>query len=131
MSRYDGRFPMNRARADHMIGSRQNMAIPKVGNTRMERQKDGSLEIRHHGNTIMTFHADGTRSYTTAGYSSQSTVDRLNAMTPPGVHFRIKDGSAIFEIQRKLNSYQYSAATYELFVDTDGTAAAREIGADR
>ena len=131
MSRYAGRFPMNRARADHMIGSRQNMAIPRVGNTRMERRKDGSLEITYHGNTIMTFHADGTRTYTTDGWGTASTHERLNAMTPPGVHFGMVDGTPSLVFRRTHFTFRYDSSVYELFVDTDGEASARKIGDDR
>lgn len=126
MSRYDGRFPMNRARADHMIGRRQNMAIPGVGNTRMERRKDGSLEITYRGNTIMTFHADGTRTYTTSGWGTNATHSRLNAMTPPGVRFTTVDGTSSLVITREHFTFSYDASVYDLFVDTEGTSFARK-----
>lgn len=78
MSRYSGRLPTTYDEAEAALLGKQVRTV--LNNTRASRQRDGSIEIQYHGNTIATFHADGTREFTTCGWNTVSTRERLNAM---------------------------------------------------
>jgi len=131
MSRYAGRFPSNRAYAEKALGSRHDIAVKGVNNTKLVRRRDGGIDVTYHGNTIATWHADGTRTLTTDGWGTASTHERLNAMTPPGVHFGTADHEPVMVIRRRYFEFRYNSYHYELVIDTDGEATAREIGEDR
>lgn len=127
MSRYAGRFPSNRAYAEKALGNRHDIAVKGVGNTKLVRRRDGGIDVTYHGNTIATFHADGTRTYTTAGYATTSTHERLNAMTPPGTGFRTEQRAGKVEIRRKFFTYQADSDVYLLHVATDGDVTLRRV----
>ncbi len=78
MSRYAGRLPTNYAEAEKALRGRQVRTV--VNNTRVSRRDEDTVEVQYHGNTIATFHADGRREFTTCGWNTSSTRERLNAM---------------------------------------------------
>jgi len=78
MSRYAGRLPTTYAEAETALRGRQVRTV--VNNTRVSRRDKDTLDVQYHGNTIATFHADGTREFTNCGWNTVSTRERLNAM---------------------------------------------------
>lgn len=85
MSRYSGRLPESYAAAEKALRGRHVRTI--VNNTRVSRVDDETIEVQYHGNTIATFHADGRRRFSSCGYATTSTHERLNAMLPASVGF--------------------------------------------
>lgn len=86
MSRYTGRLPTTYAEAEAYLRGGHVRTV--VNNTRISRQDEETIAVQFHGNTIATFRADGSRTYTTTGYATKSTHQRLNGMTPLGYRFR-------------------------------------------
>lgn len=78
MSRYRGRLPTDYSEAEKALRGRQVRTV--VNNTRVSRRDGETIEVQYHGNAIATFHADGTREFTTCGWNTVSTRERLNAM---------------------------------------------------
>ena len=86
MSRYSGRLPRTFAAAVKLSSGRQSRKL--ANNTYLTLGSNGEYEVTYHGNTIATFHQDGTIILTTCGYgAATSTNERLSAMAPEGTHF--------------------------------------------
>lgn len=118
MSRYHGRLPMTYEEAQKCLQGRKVRTV--VNNTRVALNEDLSIAVLYHGNTIATFYGDGSKVFTTCGYASTSTNDRLNAMVPPYVRFRVQDGGGVVEIRQPSGTERASTYHYELIHTRDG-----------
>lgn len=78
MSRYRDRLPQSYEEAVKALRGRHVRTV--LNNTRVSRKDDDTVEVQYHGNTIATFHADGRRVFTTCGWGTSSTRERLNGM---------------------------------------------------
>lgn len=114
MSRYAGRLPITYAEAEKALRGRQVRTV--VNNTRVSRRDEDIIDVQYHGNTIATFHADGRREFTTCGWGTTSTHDRLNAMTPRSIGFVRRDYAGHVQVD-------YSGDFETLYADTVRLAA--------
>jgi hypothetical protein len=60
-------------------------------NTTLYREQDGTLSIILHRTAIIRHLPDGTVCFTSGGYQTATTKDRLNRFAPKGLHFSQKD----------------------------------------
>lgn len=115
MSRYAGRLPTTYAEAEKALRGRQVRTI--VNNTRASRRDKDTVEVQYHGNTIATFHADGRREFTTCGWGTVSTHERLNAMVPYGVGFVRRDYAGQVQVRHEGEFVAVPADTVRLAAD--------------
>lgn len=85
MSRYRDRLPHSYEEAEKALRGRHVRTV--LNNTRVSRKHKGCIEVQYHQNTIATFYADGTMEFTTCGWATGSTHERLNAMVPADIAF--------------------------------------------
>ena len=115
MSRYAGRLPTTYAEAETMLRGKQVRTV--VNNTRVSRRDEETISVQYHGNTIATFHADGTREFTTCGWGTVSTHERLNAMVPYGVGFIRRDYMGHVQVKHEGEFVAVLADTVRLAAD--------------
>ena len=115
MSRYAGRLPTTYAEAEKALRGRQVRTV--VNNTRVSRRDEETISVQYHGNTIATFHADGTREFTTCGWGTVSTHERLNAMVPYGVGFIRRDYMGHVQVKHEGDFVAVLADTVRLAAD--------------
>ena len=115
MSRYAGRLPTDYAEAEKALRGRQVRTV--VNNTRVSRCDEDTVEVQYHGNTIATFHADGRREFTTCGWGTVSTHERLNAMTPRSIGFVRRDYAGHVQVQHEGDFEALYADTVRLAAD--------------
>lgn len=71
-----------------MLGKRSER---KILNNTILRDLGDRLVIAYHGNEIAGWTPDGMAQFTTTGWATATTHDRLNAMIPAGSRFFTKD----------------------------------------
>lgn len=94
MSRYLNRLPRTFDEAVAMLNGRDSRTV--LNNTRLilGRGVGGAptrVTLTYHGNVIAGWTEDGTAQFTTAGWGTATTRERLNAMIPHQAAFFQKD----------------------------------------
>lgn len=118
MSRYTGRLPRTYAEALAMLGGRESRKI--AGNTTVNRDPSTGdpayIWVVYYNTEIAGFRRDGWARFTTGGYCTVSTHERLNAMCPADVAFTRKNWAGAVVIDQ----HTYFDAD-GVVIDTDGT----------
>lgn len=68
--------------ADQFLGKKQSR--PYAHNTRIVRSPDGDIEATYHDNVVATFHFYGVNEYSSCGWMTSTTKERLNWFLPDG-----------------------------------------------
>lgn len=120
--KYEGRLPTDYETAMKLLKGKESNRWSGVNHTEIRRVHVPTerIEVTHYDTVIATFFANGAMRFSTAGYSSWSTNQRLNAMVPEGVAYRLLDGSTEFRITRGDRMETISAYHYDLMVHIDG-----------
>lgn len=121
-SKYDGRLPTTFEEASKLLGQKDSKRWLGIGHTSVKRRLDPTerIEVLHYDTVIATFFANGAMRFSTGGYSSWSTNQRLNAMIPEGAVYRTFEGSSQFRLQVGDRMETVSAFHYDLMVHIDG-----------
>lgn len=69
--------------ADKALGQKDSKVIGN--NTKLVRNVNGSISVTLHGHEIIRYNRGGTISLSSAGYTTDTTKDRLNRYTPSNV----------------------------------------------
>lgn len=98
---------------EYLKGKRER---PFAHNTRLELCED-HIEAKYHGNTVASFYPDGSNAYSSCGWKTSTTKERINWFLPSG--FSLYQERSIWRVVKHGTNYDYIFAD-GLTIDVNG-----------
>lgn len=103
--------------ASDYLGSKQER--PYANNTRIERvPADSKIVAKYHGHTVAEFYEDGWNSYSSCGWKTMTTKERINWFLPRG--FNLYQSKSVWQITDRGSEYEYDWQNAKSYLFEDG-----------
>ena len=86
--------------AARILAGGRNKDQRKIANNTWLEHIGDAYAVRLHGTDVVRFYKDGTVVFSTGGWHTRTTADRLNAYAPGGIRFMIRKGEMLAVLGR-------------------------------